>query len=153
MQKYESLKKTIESVFSELHIKYQILDFNDEDLNYTVQISTIGKLKTLNSISGLLYFQDYDYSINFFVANIYKLVRTDNLFSLLNKINKINSTLVVGNYFITGGNEQQIIYKNTNYCGENFSGVNKELIQFIILPFIASLEDLLNSLMENTNNE
>ena len=71
MKNYDNLKIKVETIFKDLHMEYEFLDFGDEDLNYDVNINTTGKLKTLGRINCILYFNDNDYSMNLIVANIY----------------------------------------------------------------------------------
>lgn len=151
MQEYKELSQKVESALSDLHIKYRVLDLEDTDLNYHITISTIGKLKNLNTIDGLLYFQSADHSVNFFVANIFKIDNNDSILKLYDKINRINFSSPLGNYSIIETDQKQIVYKSAHYCGENFSNVNKELIQYIIVSFVATLIDLFDLLMEENN--
>lgn len=46
--KQAEIQKKLENIFSDLDIKYQQLNFQDDDLNYELEISLNGKLKPLN---------------------------------------------------------------------------------------------------------
>ena len=145
---YTDIQKKIESIFTKLKFEFSLLDFEDDDLNYSVQIQTIGKLKPLNYIDALIYFSNIDCSINFIVTNIYKLKDDSNLLSLYEIINSINNELSSGKFSIYGNANKQIIYRCSSSCGDNFNNLTEETIIYPLLLFINMLEMLLEKLKE-----
>ncbi|SOY32197.1 hypothetical protein AMURIS_04955 [Acetatifactor muris] len=146
MQHNDDIKNKIESIFNSLHIKYQILDFPDNDLNYTLQVSTIGKLKALKSINCMLYLRRIDYSLNIMVANIYKIKESENILDIYELLNDLNLKISSGNFMIYGDSTKQIIYKASVNCGNNFSELDSHLVKFHLVYFISYLEELLDLL-------
>ena len=71
------IKKKIEKIFSELNIKYENGEFQDDDINYIITFNTYGKLKSLNSINAVLYLHHMDFSSNLLVPNVFSLRETD----------------------------------------------------------------------------
>lgn len=149
MKNYDNLKIKVETIFKDLHMEYEFLDFGDEDLNYDVNINTTGKLKTLGRINCILYFNDNDYSMNLIVANIYRIRNDENILYLYEILNKINQMQRTGNFTIFNIKDtQQICYRCSVICGKEFSELNKALVEFHFQSFISSLEILLKYLKE-----
>ena len=148
MKNFNELKKKLELALEKLQIKYDILTLNDEDLNYSIQVSTLGKLKILNSINCILYFDEDNFSMHLLVGNIYNIKKADNKLDIYRIINHINFNTPIGNFTIFGDDKEQIIYRSTVPCGKNFNTLDEELIKFMIIPFIISLEELINLLMK-----
>lgn len=146
MQKNKDIIDKIESIFKSLHITYKILDLEDKDINYFIQVSTIGKLKSLNSISCMLYLKEIDHSLNIVVANIYKIKQNENVLEIYELINTLNLKIASGNFMIYGDAPKQIIYKSSVNCGDNFLELDENLVKFQIVSFISYLEDLLDQL-------
>ena len=151
MNKYEELNFKVQSILHNLKVKFTNVDI-DGDLNYSIQISTIGKLKNLNYINALLYFEMIDDSMNFFVGNIYKILKSDDVLSIYEKINYINNTNYSGHFSVYGNEKKQIVYRSSIFCGDDFCCLNEQLIQSIIIPFIAALEELIE-LFKKENND
>lgn len=55
MRNYSNIRLKLEKIFQSLEMEYSILEMEDDDLNYSIQINTVKKLKPLNSINGMLY--------------------------------------------------------------------------------------------------
>lgn len=146
MINYDKLKSKIETIFRALRVEYSILELQDNDLNYSIQINTIGKLKPLNSISCIFYLCEFDMSINLIVGNIYRANDDDNLLFLYKVINEINMYINNGNFTLINDSPKQIFYKSSLNCGTDFSNLNDELVKYQLNVFISALERLLDSL-------
>ena len=146
MKDYNKLKLEIEGIFNSLDISYSILDFQDSDLNYNIQINTIGKLKPLNSITCVLYLCLSDTSINLIVGNIYRIYNDNNLLLLYEAINNINMSISNGNFILTNDTPKQIFYKSSMNCGNEFLNLDDKLVATQINTFVSALESLLDSL-------
>ncbi len=152
MKNYNDLKTKVENIFNDLHITYEILDFQDDDLNYDIQISTAGKLKLLKQINCILYFSSKDYSMNIIVGNIYRIKKDENLLSIYELLNEVNQMQTAGNFTIYNAtNDKQIFYRSSIPCGEDFSKLNKSLIHFHLRNFTSSLGILLEYLKRREN--
>ncbi len=146
MKNYNELKSRIEGIFDSLEIKYSILELEDTDLNYKIQISTIGKLKPLNSITCVFYLCEADMSINLIVGNIYRVYEENDLLFLYKTINSINMSIINGNFILTDDSPKQIFYKSSVNCGDNFSDLDVGLVGFQLNIFTSALERLIDSL-------
>lgn len=154
MKDYSNLSQLVESIYNSLEIKFEKLNLNDNDLNYILNISTVGKLKLLNTITCLMYFSESDFSMTFIVTNIYIIENTNNLAAIYNIINETNSNISNGNFSIYTGKENlQIVYRSRAYCGDNFSYLNEKLLKFEIIPFCRELSNLILSLIKVNSNE
>ena len=153
MKNYNNLKAKVETIFKDLHIAYKLLDFQDDDLNYDIQINTTGKLKLLGQINGILYFSSNDYSMNLIVGNIYRIKNDKKLLSLYEILNQVNQMQTAGNFTLYNAeNDKQILYRSSIPCGEDFSKLSKTLMHFHYRNFISSLEVLLEYLKKSENN-
>lgn len=146
MKDYKQIKTKIENIFNSLEINYSILDLQDDDLNYRIQISTIGKLKPLNSITCIFYLCSVDTSINLMVGNIYRVNEDKEMLFLYEIINNINMSISNGNFILTTDSPKQIFYKSSVNCGDGFSDLDNELVAFQLSIFISALEKLLDTL-------
>lgn len=147
MKNYDNLKFKIESIFKELHIEYSLLNLNDDDLNYDIQINTTGKLKLLGQINCILYFNNIDCSMNLIVGNIYRIQNNENILPLYEMLNEINQMQRAGNFTISNiKDHRQIFYRCSVLCGKNFSELDKNLVDFHFRNFTSSLEILLEYL-------
>lgn len=150
---FDALKGKTEDIFKELQIRYQMISFGDEDLNYEIQIGTFGKLKPLNNINSIFYLSEKDMSVNLIIVNIYRLNKKRlDILSVYKIVNSINSTIKNGNFLIDE-ELNQIILKSSINCGEKFYDLNKNLIQYLILSSINALENLLISLKDAENEK
>lgn len=150
MKNHEILISKIESYFKELEIVYDYIDLQDDDINYILNISTIGKLKPLNSIPCMLYFSETDFSMNLIVLNIYNIKKNDDTLKLYKIVNEANTETKIGNFTIIANESgnKKIVYRSLVNCGNDFSNLSKRLIKFQILSFISPLEKILFSLKE-----
>lgn len=149
MRNCDKLKSKMKEIFNSLEIEYSILEFSDDDLNYEIQVSTIGKLKPLNSITCILYLCEFDMSINLIVGNIYRVYDESDLLSLYRIINSINMSINNGNFILSDDSPKQIIYKSSVNCGDDFAELDDELVIFQINIFVGALERLLDLLKGN----
>lgn len=146
MRNYSNIRLKLEKIFQSLEMEYSILEMEDDDLNYSIQINTVKKLKPLNSINGMLYLNGKDMSMNLIVGNIYKCDNDDDLLSIYEIINQTNIRTNIGNFNLIGNSPKQIFYKSSVNCGYNFSDLNDELVKLQLDIFTDALEKLLNSL-------
>ncbi len=150
MKNYDNLKLKMKKIFDSLQIEYSMLELNDDDLNYRIQISTIGRLKPLNSITCVLYLCETDMSMNLLVGNIYRVNNESNLLFLYKTINDINMSISNGNFVLTDDSPKQIFYRSSVNCGDDFSDLDEELVRYQIISFISALERLLELLKESS---
>lgn len=154
MKNYEELKNKVESILKALDVKYDLLNINkDDDLTYCIQISTIGELKPLNSITCVLYFQEFDYSMNLLVGNIYKIAEDENIFPLYEIVNNANIHILYGKFVIFGDEAKEIIYRGVINCGKDFCELNESLVRYQLILFTTSLEEILKSLKQKGTKE
>lgn len=148
-----NLIKKIEDIFKQLNFLYDKLDLDDEDINYSIKISTFGKLKVLNHINAIVYFHQLDFSMNIIVFNIFTLNDDNNNIDTLDiyeLVNEINSELLCGSYLVL--DNKSIFFRSSMYCGSNFSELNASMMKRQIDIFIESLEKLFLILEDKERN-
>lgn len=153
MKKYNLIKSIAETIFKELGIKYEEVNFNDEDLNYLITFNTYGGLKSLNSIRGVLYFHKNDFTMNFIVLNIYTLDDENNNVDTLDiyeMVNEINSEMLYGSFLIE--DNKFIFYRSSINCGINYSGLDKQLLKKQIDIFVEGLIKLFKTIKNKEDN-
>lgn len=145
MKVNEITKACIERIFENIKIEYEYIDLEDDDLNYLISFNTsrFGKLKVKNDISGILYLSAVDNTLNMMVLNIYKLSDADDINAFYKYLNNLNQKVARGRYTIDD-NSKQIIYRVTSNCGDEFEGLNEDLISLQLTSFMYGLEDLIN---------
>lgn len=143
MKNYNLLKDKIEKIFKELKISYEYVDFDDNDINYIISFNTYGRLKSLNSIRGILYLHHADFSLNLVVPNIYTLSDSDESLDTLDLYeitNDLNSELLYGGFFIE--DNKNIFYKSSLNCNNEYIGLNDKILMRQINIFVNGLEKL-----------
>lgn len=143
MKDYKELKKQIEEYFTELNIKYEYIDLEDNDINYFITFNVSGSLKAMNTISGILYLDLIHCSLSMLVLNIYKFNTEDDIQSFYKILNDVNRDLVCGNFTVTN-DLTQIIYRCTIDCGKDFSELGENIIKHQINNFMEGLVNLFN---------
>ncbi len=137
------IKKKIEKIFSELNIKYENGEFQDDDINYIITFNTYGKLKSLNSINAVLYLHHMDFSSNLLVPNVFSLRETDESLDTLDiyeVVNEINSDFPYGSFLVV--DNTYIFYRSSINCGENYIGLNGLFLKRQLDTFAKGLEQL-----------
>ena len=137
------IKKKIEKIFSELNIKYENGEFQDDDINYIITFNTYGKLKSLNSINAVLYLHHMDFSSNLLVPNVFSLRETDESLDTLDiyeVVNEINSDFPYGSFLVV--DNTHIFYRSSINCGENYIGLNGLFLKRQLDTFAKGLEQL-----------
>lgn len=153
MERYEALeqlKRKIELIFERLKINYELLDLEDEDINYDIEFNANGKYKAVGRINGILYFHHNDYSLNLIISNIYRLKESDNLSFFYELINNLNINFTYGKFYVLT-DKTQIIYRSNVSCGENYLLLNESLLQTHLDIFIDALEILFESIRSKNN--
>lgn len=139
MMKNINYEDKIETIFKELHIKYKILNIpDDDDINYIVNINAFGKLKSLDSIRGIIYFSIDNFTMNLIIPKVYRCGINEGLDSLdvFEIINDINSSLLYGNFLIE---DEEVYFRSSFNCGENFSILKRDLLENQIDNFFKGL--------------
>ena len=143
MKDYSSIRDEIEKIFLELKVTYKYVEFEDDDINYVITFNTYGKLKSLNSVRGVLYLHSIDFSLNLLVPNVFTLSDTDDVIDTLDiyeAVNDINSGLPYGSFLIE--ENKHIFYRSSINCGENYMGLNEGILKRQLDIFIGGLENL-----------
>lgn len=145
MKNYNLIKSKIETIFRDLKIDYEYVDFQDDDINYLINFNTYGKLKSLNSIKGIIYFHYSDFSMNFIVLNIYNLddenMDIDTL-DIYEAVNDINSELLYGSFLIE--DNKHIFYRSSINCGKDYAGFDTQILKRQLDVFADGLVNLFN---------
>lgn len=146
MKNCEEIKKDVESILNELKVIYTYVDFEDDDINYLINFNTYGRLKSLNSIGGILYFCHSNFSMNFLVLNIYSYKGDD--IRVYEAINEVNSQLLYGSFLIDDDDteEKRILYRSSINCGRDYCGLDKSVLKQQLDVFATGLEKLFDLL-------
>lgn len=151
-----TIQKKIQQIFENLKITYNYLKIRDDDLNYEIEIPSIGIFKPLNSISCIFFLRFDDFSSNLLAVNIFKISNKDkdsNLYKIVNDTNLECSGGAFSIYKIDmeedGDYDKQIIYKSTMNCGNEFSELNDEKVRMQMLSFITALNILFDNIKGN----
>lgn len=105
------LKKKIDSIFVDIGIKYELIDLNDDDLNYSINVDGSRILDGLGFLDVLIYFKTDNPRCTLICGNIRKFGNDER--QLANKIaNSINSKLRIGKVHILE-DPMQLIYENS----------------------------------------
>lgn len=156
MKDYSIAKNKIETIFHELKIAYKDIDLQDDDINYIISFGTYGGLKSLKSINGILYLHFSDFSLNFIVLNIYTLGKNDcyiDTLDIYEVVNDINSEILCGKFLVE--DNKSIIYKSSINCGDNYIGLDNQVVKKQIDIFLDSLSKMYIILKnkESSSNE
>lgn len=149
------IQTKIEKIFRKLGIQYNILDLNDEDLNYELKITTEGALKSLNYIRCISYLDFNRNTINTIVPNIYSVSNEDNithLYEIMNKVNMKNLTGVFNLFQSDDGEKKQVIFRSTINCGEDFCEIDTSFTKDYILSLFFSLSYFFKEILKVTDN-
>lgn len=150
MKAYNEIKEKLEKIFNELRIKYTELDLKDDDFNYLISINIGGRFKAMNTIAGCLYLSLNNNQVCLLVANIYKFAEDENLIPFYKILNDINA--IGHGVFAITSDKKQIIYRNTEFCGEKFSDLSAEAIKQQIDCFVCELGRLFDAIKEEKND-
>lgn len=144
------IKEKIENIFKELRIKYHEVDLKDDDLNYWIYINISGRFKAMDTIAGCLYLSSDNYQMCLLVANIYRFAENEDVTPFYKIVNDANA-YAHGTFAITG-DQKQIIFRNTDYCGEDFSELSIEAVKIQINNFVCGLEKIFDAIKEQNND-
>lgn len=156
MEQYIEQKIKLEKIFSDLSIKYEYQDLEDDDLNYFIIFDTPkGRLKPLKSIGGVLYLSPELYTLSMLILNIYQFKDSDNVESFYKIINTVNTKLSYGNFSIYEGKDEkrQIIYRCSIHCGNDFSILDEQMVKNMIVNFVLGLDEMFEHIFKEKNEE
>ena len=151
MKQYNEQRKKLEKIFSDLKMKYEYQEFEDDDLNYFITFDAPdGRLKRLKSIDGILYLSSEMCMLNLLILNIYRFKESDDFGTFYKIINLVNSKLTYGSFYIHQQDDDmaQIIYRSSTHCGNEFLILDEQLIKSIIVNFVIGLDELFNTIFK-----
>lgn len=127
---FNNIDLKFEKYLQELGVKYEKIDFDDDDLNYKITMNVKNKIRGINELEFLVYLQKEDSSIHILLLNIYNLIGKD-VNPYYKKINIINADLDFGK-FIINEKLKQIVYSDSIYCGSNFKELSEHKIKILL---------------------
>ena len=136
-------KKDIEKIFDKLNLKYEIANYEDDDLNYFIQVDGSNILTGTGMLEALMYFSTNYPKCTVMIGNVYRF-KEDNKSNALEIANKINAKLNSGKVVVFE-KPKQLIYIDSRVCG-SFSEIDEEFIDIIIKSLYISLAIIYNDI-------
>lgn len=131
MKTCEELKEQMKTVLSNMDIKFQYFEIDgDEDISYLVEFQPTESLKSIKTVRVLLYLEKEINCITLLAPNVYE-TDSEQYEKVQNIVKKSNELVMSGKFhgFISENDSARIYYTCKVSGGDDFSNLNKEIIQ------------------------
>lgn len=129
----EKLLKFLNKILNKIEdVEYELIDLEDDDINFWVTINSI-KDDESNNMQFALYYSDNN-TLTLFCPKVYKIRDNDSTMFLLNALNIVNTRIAVGKIYLNKNSNTVISYINRIL----FNDITKELTSDLLNSYIES---------------